>query len=225
MNSDCKNWTEVAIKEGLTKERKLDKNYQNHLVKPCSMIVIIGSTGSGKSNAICELIYRKNKAFSRIIILSNGKSNEAINKLLKKHVEGIEIIEDINKLPPLSEFADDMDTEKLLIFDDCNNNTKKELNIVGNYFNTSRVFGFTCICLAQNFTAVPPQVRRNCNYVCLFKIHDNNIVNTILRTINTDGIPKKELLEKYHDCCKNHDFLTISTTSLPILRRNWNGDI
>ena len=40
-------------------ETKLDKNFKNHHVLPNSMIAIIGGTGSGKSNALVNLISKQ----------------------------------------------------------------------------------------------------------------------------------------------------------------------
>jgi ribosome biogenesis GTPase A len=57
---NIKDWYKIASKEGTGITRKVDKNYNKHYIKPCMMISIIGQTGSGKSQAICELLSRKN---------------------------------------------------------------------------------------------------------------------------------------------------------------------
>ena len=49
-----KDWYKIANSSGQGISRKNDKNYKNHLIKPCQMISIIGQTGSGKSQAILE---------------------------------------------------------------------------------------------------------------------------------------------------------------------------
>ncbi len=55
------NWTDKTQKgKGMF---PLDKNFKSHLIKPCSMIAIIGPTGSGKSTAVIEFLHRKKQVF------------------------------------------------------------------------------------------------------------------------------------------------------------------
>ena len=59
MNDKLTDWYKAAQGSGLTKQTKRDKNYKNHLILPCSMIVIIGATGQGKSTALVEFITKE----------------------------------------------------------------------------------------------------------------------------------------------------------------------
>jgi len=68
---NIKNWYEIANKSGEGITRKIDKNFNKHLIKPCQMISIIGQTGSGKSQSILEFLSRKNDAFYKIILFSD----------------------------------------------------------------------------------------------------------------------------------------------------------
>ena len=53
------------LSKDIKNETKLDKNFKNHYILPNSMIAIIGGTGSGKSNALCNLISKQsNKYYS-----------------------------------------------------------------------------------------------------------------------------------------------------------------
>ena len=77
-------WYKVANGSGMNNKIKEDKNFKNHLIKPCQMISIIGPTGSGKSTALLEFILnRKTNSFYRIIIFSGSTTDEPLYNLLK----------------------------------------------------------------------------------------------------------------------------------------------
>ena len=81
-----------------------DKNFKNHFIKPCQTISIIGPTGSGKSTALLDFILnRKTNSFNRIIIFSGSTTDEPLYNLFKKISSDIELIQDADKLPELSE--------------------------------------------------------------------------------------------------------------------------
>ena len=55
-----------------------DKNFKNHMVKPCSMVMMIGNTGSGKTTALVEFLSRKNDSFFRVIYFSGSTTDEPL---------------------------------------------------------------------------------------------------------------------------------------------------
>ena len=59
-------------------ETKLDKHFKNHNILPNSMIAIIGGTGSGKSNALVNLISKQNSKYFDIIIIPRSYWNPHI---------------------------------------------------------------------------------------------------------------------------------------------------
>ena len=61
-----KDWYSIAGK-GSSNSIKNDKNFKNHLIKPCSMIMMIAPTGGGKTTALVDFLARKNDAFYRVI--------------------------------------------------------------------------------------------------------------------------------------------------------------
>jgi len=96
---EMKDWYSIAGKGQKNSSIKPDKNFKNHLIKPCSMISMIGSTGAGKTTALLEFLSRKNDAFHRIIIFSGSTVDEPLIKFLEKHVEGIELIDNADDFP------------------------------------------------------------------------------------------------------------------------------
>ena len=208
-------WYKVAGKGLKDKSIKPDKNFKTHLIKPCSMIMMIGPTGSGKSTALLEFLSRKNEAFHRIIIFSGATTDEPLLNLLQKHIEGIELIDNADELPELKEQnEEDKQTEKLIVFDDFINLKPKEKLKIQKWFNSARKFGYTCIAMAQNYSDAPIQMRRNTMYFILFKLNDMNTINQILKNHNVNGEEKELIKQAYYISTKEpKNFFTIDLTA------------
>ena len=85
----------------------------------------------------------------------------------------------------------DKNEEKLIIFDDIINLSKKELLKIQKWFNSARKYGFMCISMAQNYQQLPIQIRRNTMIYFLFRMNDNNTINNILKTHNCTEYTKE----------------------------------
>ena len=88
----------------LKRENKLDKNFRKHHILPTSMICVIGGTGSGKSNAVANMISHQSGKYYSIIVFNPVSVDEPIYNLMKEKMPDIELISDIEQLPALSEF-------------------------------------------------------------------------------------------------------------------------
>lgn len=212
---NIKDWYQIANKSGTGVTRKVDKNFNKHLIKPCQMISIIGQTGCGKSQIILEFLSRKNEAFYKIILFTGSTVDEPLYKLLEKHIDGIEMIDNADELPDLTEMNDeDKKTEKLIIFDDIINLPKKQLTKIQKWFNSSRKYGYTCIATAQNYTDLPIQLRRNTMIFMIFRLNDINTINQILKNHNNNGDNKELVKQAYFMATsKPHNFFLLDTTS------------
>ena len=183
-----------------TKAKLVDKNFKKHHILPNSMIVVIGGTGSGKSNAIIDMIHRMEK-FYEIIIFNPVSTDEPLYDMffLKQKMPDVQLISEIEELPELKSFEDDKDMEKLLIVDDWINMSKKDQKKINEYFTGGRKAGFTVVALCQSYTAVPKIVIRNAQYFFIFKLNDNVTINTVIRNHNIYSVPKEEFRAIYDD--------------------------
>lgn len=211
---EMKDWYKIAGKGQKDTSIKPDKNFKNHLIKPCSMISMVGSTGAGKTTALLEFLSRKNDAFYRIIIFSGSTTDEPLIKFLEKHIDGIELIDNADELPELTDMNDEeKKTEKLIVFDDMINLKPKEKLKIQKWFNSSRKYGFSCVSMVQNYTDEPIQMRRNTMYWIIFKLHDSNTIKQILRNHN-QGYDKESVIQAYHNATREpKNFFTIDLTA------------
>ena len=188
-----KNWYESLPKES----QKLDKHFKRHYILPNSMILCIGGTGSGKSNALVEFLDRKDEAFYQIIIYSGSTTDEPLYNMLKQKMPELQLYHDIEDVPNLTDFEEDKKYEKLIVFDDFINLKTKEMSKINKYLTAGRKFGFTVWCMAQNYTSVPKVVSRNVQYLIIFKINDNRSIQTIIKNHNLDGIDDGRFKDLY----------------------------
>ena len=187
------------LPSNLKRENKLDKNFKKHYIEPTSMIALIGGTGSGKSNAVCNLISHQSGKYFEIIIYNAVSTQEPLYEMLKQKMPDVQLIHDIADLPELKEFEDNKDQEKLLIVDDFINLPKKDFKKINEYFTAGRKAGFTVVALCQNYTSIPKVITRNCNYFLLLKLNDNCTVNNIIRNHNIYEIDKDKFREMYDE--------------------------
>lgn len=191
------NWYE-KLKDEITPPAKLDKNFNMHHILPNSMILAIGGTGTGKTNSLMSFLSFKNDSFYKIILYTGSTGEEPLYQYLKQKIPELEIYTDIDEVPPLMDFDDEYkDKEKLIIFDDFINLTKKQMSKINEYLTAGRKFGFSVFLLAQNYVSVPKTITRNINYFIIFKLNDNVSINNIIKNHNIDDIDKEKFKKLY----------------------------
>ena len=183
-------------------ETKLDKHFKNHYILPNSMIGIIGGTGSGKSNALLNLISKQSNKYFDIIIFNPVSTDEPLLKLLQKKIPELKLISNIEELPSLSDFVGDSEHEKLIVFDDVINMPTNHFKKIREYFTGGRKLGFSVVIMAQNYVSIPKTIVRNCQYFIIFKLNDNVTINNILKNHNIYNVEKEHFKKLYLDATK-----------------------
>jgi hypothetical protein len=223
MGDKITNWYE-KLPTDLKNKTKLDNNFKKHYIQPNSMIVCIGGTGAGKSNALLEFLSRKNDAFFEIIIFNPTSTDEPLYNLIKQKMPDVQMISDIKDLPELKTFEDDRKNEKLLIVDDFINLPKKDMKKINEYFTGGRKAGFTVWAMAQNYTSVPKIVTRNANYFIIFKLNDTVTINNVLKNHNINNIDKDQFKAMYLEATdepRNFFMVDLKGGKLSHLRKNF----
>lgn len=216
------NWT-AKIPKAMYDQIKPDKNFKNHLILPESMIIVVGSTGSGKSNWLVEFLSRKTDSFYEIIIFTSI-IDDPLYKLIKSKIPDAQIIDKVSDLPSLADYKEEDRIERLLVFDDTNTLTTKEKLKMTAFFEGGRKKGFTVVSLAQDYITVPKFIREQAKYIVLFHINDETKVGTIYRKYPM-GIKKDLWLKIYHYCTKDQgQFMTINLNTNS-LKQNFIGKI
>ena len=209
-----------------TQQGQLPKTWANHHIYNNSMILCLGNTGAGKTNTLLNYLSRASGEFYKIIICSFSTTDEPLYKLIKNNNPDVELIDNIDDVPPLSDFDDKYkDKPKIIVFDDFIILSPKEMVKINEYLISGRKFGFTCWLMAQNYTSVPKIITRNIQYILTFKLNDNVSIDRIIKNHNVNNI-NKDLFKKYYvDATKekfNFFMIDLKTTNPnEMLRKNF----
>ena len=183
-------------------KQKPPAGFKNHLIECNSRLLFIGQSGSGKTNTLLNYIERSSGEYQQIFICSFSTTDEVLYQYLKDKIPEVELINDINEVPPVQSFNDDdKKIRKLIVFDDFICLSKKDLKILQDYAISSRKYGFTVVYMAQEYTSVPKVISRNCNYIFCFKINDKVSIKRMISNHGLSDQYKPEQIEKiYHYC-------------------------
>ena len=201
-NNEIINWYD-KLKGEITKPVKVDKNFKQHYIVPCSMVLSIGGTGSGKTMSLMTFLSLKNESFYEIILYTGSTSEEPLYEYLKNKIPDLKIYTNIDEVPSLVDFETSKTKEKLIIFDDFINLNKKQMTKISEYLTAGRKFGFTVWLQAQNYVSVPKSITRNINYFIIFRLNDNVSINNIIRNHNVDDIDKDVFKDAYKYATKD----------------------
>lgn len=208
MRDEVTNFYEVIPKDLIKSYKNL--SYDAHLFSLPFRAILVGGSGSGKTQLIMEIIKRMKKTFNKIVLCCRD-SDEPLYAYLKKKVKDKDLLEvyENGEIPDPSQYAGS-DDAILMIFDDLVN-MKDQSNISEYYIRGRKIAGgISLIYSTQNYDKVPKTVRLQCNYALLKKLNCQRVLYLILSDYNL-GLTKQKLLEVYKDAVSKsrQEFLCI----------------
>lgn len=179
-------------------------HYKNHLIDIPFRMIVVGGSGSGKTQFLCELIHRMTNTFEEIIICVRSK-HEPLYELLEKCGKGlIKFYE--NTIPDVDEFKDKK--QRFIVFDDLIL-SKTLQGRIGEYYIRARKYNMSCAYLSQSFYAIPKIIRQQTNYVILKKLGSLKDIKMIIREYSL-GMNLDDLVALYKECTQNKlDFVML----------------
>jgi len=202
-------------------------HYETHHINVPFRMVVIGASGSGKSNIVMNLIKQFMDTFNHIKLFVRNK-DEPLYKYLEFKIpsrEELEICEGLTELNKMNLDKDFNKGQNLVIFDDlCLEKDQKRIEEL--YIRGRKIAGgISLIYLSQSFYSIPRIVRLQANYIVLRKIPSLRDVNGILKECSL-GVNKDELIKMYKFAVGKDitSFLLIDTNVDPeqAFRKNFN---
>lgn len=192
-------------------------NYKEHgLVIPFRML-ICGSSGSGKTNMLLDLIHRTSGTFKNIIICCRSKEEPLYQYLENKIPDGLTFIE-VSEPEDYPEL-DNIEPQTLMVFDDLI--LEKDQSRIGEFFIRGRKKMISCIYISQSYFKTPKIIRQQCNYIVLKKINSNRDLSLILADFPLD-VSLDELKSIYMSCSKGIEQFLMIDTGNNNFRKNYN---
>jgi hypothetical protein len=193
--------------------------------------LIVGSTGSGKTQTLLNYIERtsrpKDGTFDKVFMCV--KKMEPPNYMLQEKLgDFLEIFLTIESFPDVKTFKDlgnKNNVQNLIIFDDCIGELdKKNKKKIDDYFTYGRSKGCTVLYLSQSYFETKIFIRRQVSFVFLCSIKADWELKRILKDysigdIDVDTLRKMYKYAKQKDDPKECNFLKICTYEVPIERK------
>ena len=213
------NFYEVIEKSGnSTKPKYHNPNYgKTHMFKIPFRLLVIGGSGSGKTNTVVDIISKMSGTFNKIVLCIKISDEPLYNFLQCKAAGGMEIIQSDPKtghieIPNPDKYKGSID-QILFIFDDLVLEPKKTQEAIAQYFIRGRKIagGISCIYITQSYYRTPKIIRINCNYIIIKKLSSVKDLKMILSEYNLNSsVQELEYLYKQATNTPT-DFLLIST--------------
>jgi hypothetical protein len=196
-------------------------NYEKHLIKIPFRGIIVGSSGSGKTNMLLNLIAKMSDTFNKIYIYS--RAEEPLYNYLQS-----QIADDMLSISyDLQDFRDFDESnyfgQTLVIFDDmCN---EKNQTCINELYIRGRKLGVSSLYLTQSYYKVPKIVRLQSQYIFIIKTSGLKDLRLILSeyslTATTDQLQKM-----YNFACNSGMFgnfllIDLNAPQKKSFRLNW----
>lgn len=211
-------------------ERYLKKshnpNFDIHHITIPFRAVILGNSGSGKTQTLLNILYNMPNTFEKIYIITKDKKEplyEYVEDKYKK--QGVEVLEGVENLPDLSKF--DEDTQTLVVLDDMVNEPEKKLQPVCDFYIRCRKKGCSIIFISHSWYKMPKLMRLQLSHLFIKQLSSMRDLKMIMNDFSY-SMDKKFIKEVYEYCTKDKkDFLLIDINADPDekFRHNFNDII
>lgn len=204
-------------------------NKKKHNITVPSRILVVGGSGSMKTNAVLNILNQMSNTFQEIMVFCRDKDEPLYNHLADKVGDAVKFWEidpdasnKVKQFPQPKEIG--KDKQRLVIFDDLCLLSKVKQRPICEFFTTGRKFNMTCIYITQSYYEAPKTIRSQCNYIILKKISGNKDLKLILSEyqLNSD---LNEMIQIYKYCVQDQiSFLLIdlqTNDDKKIFRRNF----
>lgn len=212
-------WYKVIPKKYLLKTH--NPNFNLHGITLPFRGLIIGGSGSGKTQTLLNLIKAFDGTFQNIHIITKNKDEPLYNYLEDRLGDkGLTMYEGINNAPDLDKFKKDEQT--LVVFDDLV--LEKNQKAIEQYYIRARKLNASVLYLSQSYYAVPTMIRRNLSYIFIKRLQSLKDLFMILREYSL-GVDKKVLEKMYNKATETkQDFLLVDLEAEPEnrFRKNFN---
>jgi len=214
-------WYKKIPSKYLTKSH--NPNYNIHGIKVPFRMLIIGSSGSGKTQTLLNLIHNMGNTFNDIYIITKNK-NEPLYEYLEDKLgkQGLTVVEGIDNAPDLDKDIDKKD-QTLIIMDDLV--LERNQRHLEEFFLRARKQNCSLVYISQSYFAVPQMIRKNLTYLVIKQLANLPDLFRILREYSL-GVDKKQLMKIYEDSTKENkqDFLLVDLDAEPKdrFRKNFN---
>lgn len=203
-------WYKEMPKKFLLKQH--NPNFSTHGINIPFRMLIVGGSGSGKTQTLLNIIHAFGNTFNNIHIITKNRNEPLYNYLAEKIDEGLTIVEGIENAPDLDKF--DIEEQSLIVMDDLV--LERNQKALEQYFIRARKLNCSLVYISQSYYAVPQMIRKNLNYLVIKRLASLPDLFRIMREYSL-GVDKKALLKiyEYTTTSNKQDFLLVDLDADP----------
>ena len=191
-----------------------------NLPQPCSCVLMVMPTKSGKSTIISNMLLNKDfygqDYFDHVKIISNTINNDQTSRFLKQAFDCEDHYED-KMIHDLIRAQDSYGEDKpsvALILDDCLGDKTTALNNISSRYRHSNIQ--LLIISTQLFRKTSPTIRANANWVLVGKLTNELELDKLSEEYSGMFSGDKNFREQYMKAVKKkYDFMTLKLTENP----------
>ena len=219
--NEITNFYELSkVKEFTTKS--INPEYDTHHISVPFRGLLIGSSGSGKTNLLMNIIAIFKKTFNHLYIYT--KAQEPLYDFLQSQIpeDMLTISYDLDDCREFDE--SDYMGQSLVIFDDMVN--EKDQKCIQELYIRARKLGCSMLYLTQSYFRVPKIIRQQCQYFWILKVSGQRDLKLILSEYSL-GATKDQLVNMYNYCCNSGVFgqfflIDLEVSQDKTYRKNWD---
>jgi ABC-type dipeptide/oligopeptide/nickel transport system ATPase component len=181
-------------------------NYNIHYITVPFRMLIIGSSGSGKTMTLYNLLRAFSKTFQNVYIVTKAKAEpiyqyieskiDKVNKNPRNKVKyNCTVTEGVESLPDLDTF--DKNEQSLVVLDDLV--LVKNQSKIEEYYIRCRKLNISIVYISQSYYAIPKMIRNNVNYLIIKQVSSMRNLKMISTEYSLDL--DKTKLKKLYDYC------------------------
>ena len=185
--------------------KSINPHFNKHGIKVPFRGILIGSSGSGKTNLLMNIIRQMADTFNHIYIYT--KAQEPLYDYLESQLS-TDLLTIKYDLDDCRKFKEDgYYGQSLCIFDDmCNQSLKEQQCIAELYIRGRKIAGgISLLYLTQSYYKVPKLIRLQTDYIFIIKVSGARDLNLILSEYSL-GATKEQLQNMYKYSCVNSTF-------------------
>jgi hypothetical protein len=176
-------------------KKQHNPNYEKHKFTVPFFGLIVGSTGSGKTQTLMNIIKKMNGTFSKIVLCLKSSDEPLYRWLINKlDPEQLKVYEG-GEVPPVDDF-NSASGNTLIVFDDLVN--MKQQGPIEEFYIRGRKRGCSMLYLTQSFYKVPKVIRIQCNHILLKRLTTLRDLNMVISEYGLTGL-KKQIIKTYKE--------------------------
>lgn len=192
-------------------------HYKEHGIKIPFRMLIVGASGSMKTNSALDLCKKFSDTFSHITIVTRN-IREPLYLHMQQNIDASQLTvieiedDDLSELPRMATLTN-KEPHTLIIFDDLV--LVKDQKKITEFFIRCRKFNISAMYLTQSYFGTPKKIRGNCNIILFKKVNSKRDLQTILSEYSL-SIELPELLKIHQESTKNQlDWLMVRMDNPP----------